>query len=58
MEKMTISQYATFVGKKKDTIHKRIKRGEKLSGVKKMEKSVGSYNPTLILFVNKKLVKK
>lgn len=47
---MTIGEYAKLVGVQRDTIHKRIQRGEKLAGVTKMEKTTGGVN---ILHVDK-----
>lgn len=43
-EKMTVGEYAKLVGVQRDTIHKRLQRGEKLAGVSKIEKTAGGVN--------------
>lgn len=41
---MTVGEYAKLVGVQRDTIHKRLQRGEKLAGVSKIEKTAGGVN--------------
>lgn len=49
--KMTITQYATKTGVKRDTVHKRIKRGDKLDGVTKIEKIGDGKTSSFLLHV-------
>lgn len=52
-EQLTISQYAALTGVTRDTIHKRIRNGNKLAGVKYPITKIGSIT---ILTVDKNKV--